>query len=728
MQRRGEESPQSSPAAHHLRMLETARSIVLQAMSGGISPARALIAIRQVDQALDAAIGEPEQACKKGCCHCCHFVVQSSVAEVAQAVDYVQANFSEEQRGQLEDRLFQHERVVAPWFGANLWEVRTKCPFLVDNLCSIYEARPLRCRGVNSLDASVCEQQKLHPEREIIPPRTPGQMEMARAAVQGVGDGLSKFAPGAARVDFARALGIALYQPGAIEEHFQGKNPFNPALVSYPVSKRPRLAGKELFDAKYGPGDEPVGRCTPTDLVTHFELFIEGDALGAVQALNGEHPVNLMRRIMVPMLYRSEDEVQWWREHVQRSVRELGEAKFDPREAYDALHALGTFEIAYQQYNDKDVLSELGQIVCHRITGKALPDLCRPLEPRHRGGKIKVGYISENLSFSNGGSWALGWIQNHSEDIETWAISLSERPDYRTKQFFEAADHFLHFTDGSPANARAIKDLGLDVLIYRDLGMSGRNYQYATMRLAPVQCTAWGHPVTSGLPTIDYYLSSALMEPQDGDSHYSEKLVRLPGSGLCYTRNLNGASRMFKSDFGLDNGLLYLSCQNPMKYLPRWDHLYAEICARTGRPIVFVEGPMPMAKDVLKERMAAAGVKAVWLPGLGTSDFLALIKLADVFLDTPGWNGGNTTIEALSEGTPVVTLPGEFMRGRHSLAFCSVAGCPELVASDVEGYVDLAGDPSRLREVMKNANPDALYGDTTPVRTLDEFSRAAPQS
>jgi predicted O-linked N-acetylglucosamine transferase (SPINDLY family) len=132
---------------------------------------------------------------------------------------------------------------------------------------------------------------------------------------------------------------------------------------------------------------------------------------------------------------------------------------------------------------------------------------------------------------------------------------------------------------------------------------------------------------------------------------------------------------------------------------------------------------MPMAKTVLKERFAAAGVNAAWLPALGTSDFLALIKLADVFLDTPGWNGGNTTIEALSEGTPVVTLPGEFMRGRHSSAFCEIAGCEGLIAPDVKSYVDLACEPERLRESMRNANADALYGDLEPVRALDEFLR-----
>ena len=56
----------------------------------------------------------------------------------------------------------------------------------------------------------------------------------------------------------------------------------------------------------------------------------------------------------------------------------------------------------------------------------------------------------------------------------------------------------------------------------------------AAQRLAPVQCVAWGHPETTGMPTLDYFLSSDLMEPPDGEAHYTEHLVRLPNLGLCY--------------------------------------------------------------------------------------------------------------------------------------------------------------------------------------------------
>jgi len=710
-------------------MVEKARSLVYESLSTGATPQRVLTAIRLVDQALQNGIdvnreGQAKECCAKGCSHCCHMVVHATIAEVVQAADYVGREFSAEQRSELDEKLYAYERAVAPFFGRNLGDVRTQCPLLNDGFCTIYEARPLRCRGVNSLDVSECERQKLHPELEIAPPRTAGQMELTRESIRGVLQGLSMCSPDAGILDFARALRIALQRPDAFEKHLARQNPFNPARALPSVTEQPRVEGAKAFYPAYKPGEEPAGSCVAADLIHHFELYVKGDTAGAIRELTGHHPINLLRKVILPHVYRSEDEISFWREHLIKVIGELEEAEFDPREAYDGLQALNTFEIAYQQYNDRDVLSRLGRVVCERITGRALPDLCQPIERRRAHGKIKVGYISENLTFSNGGSWALGWLKNHGEDVETTAICLSDSPDLRTQQFRMAADHFLHFTKGNPANARQIKELGLDVLIYTDIGMSGRNYQYASMRLAPIQCTAWGHPVTSGLPTIDYYLSSELMEPSNGQDHYTEKLVRLPGSGLCYERDPNPAAELVKSDFGLDDGPLYLSCQNPMKYLPRWDFIYRDIQIKTGRPIVFVEGSAAVNTAPWKERFADAGIEAVWLPALGMSDFLGLINLADVCLDTPGWNGGNTTIQALSAGIPLATLPGEFMRGRHSLAFCQIAGAPGFVARDATDYVDLAASPDRLRSAMASLNSQALFDDKRPVVALDEFFRS----
>ena len=81
--------------------------------------------------------------------------------------------------------------------------------------------------------------------------------------------------------------------------------------------------------------------------------------------------------------------------------------------------------------------------------------------------------------------------------------------------------------------ARAIGDAQLDALIYPEIGMDALTTQLASLRLAPVQAATWGHPETTGLPTIDLYLSADGLEPADADGNYSERLVRLPNLGVC---------------------------------------------------------------------------------------------------------------------------------------------------------------------------------------------------
>ena len=101
-----------------------------------------------------------------------------------------------------------------------------------------------------------------------------------------------------------------------------------------------------------------------------------------------------------------------------------------------------------------------------------------------------------------------------------WPRSKSKRPSLA---------HFHHWPDFGLTHVERLRELNLDVLIYPDYGMEPRLQMVAPLRLAPVQCNMGGHPVTSGLQHMDYFLSSDLMEPEGGESHYSEKLVRLPG-------------------------------------------------------------------------------------------------------------------------------------------------------------------------------------------------------
>jgi predicted O-linked N-acetylglucosamine transferase (SPINDLY family) len=131
------------------------------------------------------------------------------------------------------------------------------------------------------------------------------------------------------------------------------------------------------------------------------------------------------------------------------------------------------------------------------------------------------------------------------------------------------------------------------------MGMDPPTMQMAGLRLAPIQCVAWGHPLTTGLPSIDYFLSSELMEGENPQEHYSEKLILLPNIGVTYPKPYIPPIVKSRSDYSLsDNDVIYLSCQAPFKYLPQYDFILAEIAHRIPQAkFVFLRG------TVLKSRL-----------------------------------------------------------------------------------------------------------------------------
>jgi predicted O-linked N-acetylglucosamine transferase (SPINDLY family) len=100
-------------------------------------------------------------------------------------------------------------------------------------------------------------------------------------------------------------------------------------------------------------------------------------------------------------------------------------------------------------------------------------------------------------------------------------------------------------------------------------------------------------------------------------------------------------------------------------------------------------------------------------------------------LDTLHWSGGNTSLDALSQGLPVVTLPGDLMRGRQSQSMLRALGAGELVAGDPEAYVQaavaLGHDAERRGELSRTiaSNRANLFERDEPIRALEDFLERA---
>jgi predicted O-linked N-acetylglucosamine transferase (SPINDLY family) len=254
-------------------------------------------------------------------------------------------------------------------------------------------------------------------------------------------------------------------------------------------------------------------------------------------------------------------------------------------------------------------------------------------------------------------------------------------------------------------------------------------------RIAPVQFTAWGHPITTGSPNIDYFLSSDLMEPENAQSHYSETLVRLPNLALFLTAPPARPSQA--GVFAFPEGRVLYGClQSLPKYLPQYDVLLPMIAKAVPQALfVFLEGTPVYATAILKERLFKAFTSqgldfnryVMFLPPVSPDGYIDLLSQMDVILDSIGWTGGNTSLQAIELGKPIVTLPGEFMRGRHTLAMFKMMGLEKQVATSIDDYISKAvrlGSDGELRsqlgaEILKNKH--LLYEDHVFIDAFDAF-------
>jgi protein O-GlcNAc transferase len=255
------------------------------------------------------------------------------------------------------------------------------------------------------------------------------------------------------------------------------------------------------------------------------------------------------------------------------------------------------------------------------------------------------------------------------------------------------------------------------VLIYGDVGMDPMAARLAALRLAPVQAMSTGHPVTTGLATMDLYLSSALMEPADGQDHYRERLVRLPNLSYAYRPLDPHVVPLARSDLGLpDDVPIYWCCQSLFKYLPVDDELFVRIATLVPDALfLFIDYmPAPRVALIFRQRLAAAFTRAGlnadrhcrFLPQMDHARFHAVAGLTDVFLDNPSWSGHNTALEALPHGLPIVTLPGALMRQRHSAGIVAMTGLTGTIAACRDEYVEIAvrlGLDRRARTELRRA-------------------------
>lgn len=448
----------------------------------------------------------------------------------------------------------------------------------------------------------------------------------------------------------------------------------------------------------------------------------------------------------LPMVYRDAAEMDAVRAEFTSRLRTLREVCFASpsalTQAATAAGSLSPFFMAYQGRDDTALYRLHGELVSD-IMAAALPRYTAPVRRSAIPGEpIRVGIVCGH--FWRHAIWRMpvrGWV-DHLDRSRFRLFGYHTRPE-RDDQTVYASRIFDRFVQGTPANELmdVITADAPHVLIYPELATDRACIQLASLRLAPVQCTSWGHPVTTGIRTIDHYLSSDLMEPPGGQGHYTENLVRLPGLGVvCRPDYAAWGQALPEGDLwpamGVEPGTIRITCcQSLPKYLPDFDDILPRIALGlpTARFLFVSSDPHGAAvmtarlHDAFGRHGLDAGTFCRMSGTLSGPGFSAMIRDAHIFLDTPVWSGCNTTLDALGHGIPVVTLPGPQMRGRHSLAILTKAGVTQTIAASVDDYIAIAvrlGLDTAWRTAVSAAmvqGCERVFSDHSPVRGLEDF-------
>jgi protein O-GlcNAc transferase len=444
----------------------------------------------------------------------------------------------------------------------------------------------------------------------------------------------------------------------------------------------------------------------------------------------------------LPALYDDEAEITERRDaYANRLARLCADVKGAgvPAALASAIGSHQPFYLPYQGRNDRELQTEYGSLVCRILATRypmppALPEPPAPSEP------VRLGIVSG--FFRQHSNWKIpikGWLKQLDRNrFHVSGYYTSGERDHETAVAEDLCDRFVQGPLSLGDWRRTILDDAPHMLIFPEIGMDQVAAQLAGQRLAATQCCSWGHPVTSGFPTIDYFLSSDLMEPEGAADHYSERLIRLPNLSIHYEPLDISPVRIDRAELGLRAcAVVYWCCQSLPKYLPQFDRVFARIAAEVPDcQFTFIEfaggkGVTAMFQARLDRAFSAVGRDArdhcVFLPRLAQDRFVAAIGQSDVVLDSIGWSGCNSVLEGLVHNVPIVTLAGEMMRGRHTAAILEMMGIGETTARTVDEFVSIASSLGRSRQRRSELSAEIairkhrVYRDRECIVALEAF-------
>jgi predicted O-linked N-acetylglucosamine transferase (SPINDLY family) len=318
--------------------------------------------------------------------------------------------------------------------------------------------------------------------------------------------------------------------------------------------------------------------------------------------------------------------------------------------------------------------------------------------PHHHrfGNKIRVGYISGDFRSHSVAFFLEPVLRNHNRDeYDIFCYDMVSSPDETTRRMMGLGWEWRPVYGLSDRTvADQILSDGIDILVDLSGHTQGNRLGVFALRPAPVQVTWLGYPNTTGLKQINFRLTDEWADPPGQNDHlYSESLVRLPQSFICYAPPASAPQ-----ESPLSTGpIIYCCFNNHAKISDTILRLWAKILhAVPGSNLLLKNGSMGnayIASDFRKQ-FSAFGIDPLRLIlenyTMSREEHLQRYGSCHIALDTFPYNGTTTTCEALWMGMPVITLAGTTHASRVGASILINSGLHELIAHTADHYVEVA--------------------------------------
>jgi predicted O-linked N-acetylglucosamine transferase (SPINDLY family) len=421
-------------------------------------------------------------------------------------------------------------------------------------------------------------------------------------------------------------------------------------------------------------------------------------------------------------------------EQAARSFRRTIELKPDLVEARSSLLYIHNYLSDQPSDMLLDDARRFGDLVARKASPytawKTTPDPAR---------RLRVGLVSADLRAHPVGyfveSMLAALTAQESERIEIFAYANHTVQDAVVERIKASCQSWRMVVGLSDEQlAATIHDDAIDILI----DLSGHTDQTRlpmfAWKPAPVQASWLGYFATTGVAAVDYFIADPWTAPRAVEAHFTEKIMRLPETYLCFT----------PPEFdvpvtplpALENGSITFGCFNNLtKINDGVVALWARVLhAVPGSRLLLKTKQLngPAVRQNMLDRFARHGIGAERLLLESASPRAALLATygrIDIALDPFPYPGGTTSVESLWMAVPVISLAGDRFLSHLGESILHNAGLPDWIAADADDYVARAvqhtNDLQKLATLRSGLRQQVL---ASPLFDAPRFARHFEQT